>query len=476
MAGELLEAHVRDTDVFTWRMERDPLLRSTIVAVATYDRSPDWGVLCERIERATRLTPTFRQRLAPSSLPFGLSSPRWLFDPDFDLAWHLRRVGAPAPGTLDAVLELARVSGMTAFDPARPLWEFTLVEGLEGGRAALVMKVHHALTDGIGGIQLATHVVDLERTPADRGPMPPVPTAPHHDQVDLVREAIGHEVRRLAETIVGSAAALPGTIAALVRHPVGVVSATAETARSVARFVAPVTTTSSTVMVERRLAWRYAVLEVPFPALRAAAKEVEGTLNDAFVAAVTGGLRRYHDLHGAAVGDLHMSMPISIRADDDPDGGNRVTLMRFAVPVGMVDPLARMRQVGALCAGLRVEASIPYSNTIAAVLNLLPAAVTGGMLKHVDVLASNVPGFPEAVYVGGARVEGFYALGPTIGSAANITLLSYDGRCCIGVNTDDGAVPDPEAFLDCLRQGFEEVVATAGGHDPVQVVAASWHG
>jgi len=476
MAAQVLEAHVRDTDVFTWRMERDPLLRSTIVAVSVFDRSPDWDVLCDRVERATRLTPTFRQRLAPSSLPFGLSSPRWLFDADFDLAWHLRRVGAPAPGTLDAVLELARVIGMAAFDPARPMWEFTLVEDLADGRAALVMKVHHALTDGIGGIQLAAHVVDLERTTADLGPMPPVPTAPHHDQVDLVREALGHELRRVVDAVVGGVSGLPATAASAVRHPVGTVSSALATARSVARFVAPVTATLSPVMVERRLAWRYGVLDLSFEALHDAARAVDGTVNDAFVAGVTGGLRRYHERHHAAVDELHMSMPISVRAADDLAAGNRVTLMRFVVPVGEADPAARMRQVDELCVGLRVEPSIPYSNTVAAVLNLLPAAVTGGMLKHVDVLASNVPGFPDAVYVGGAKVEAFYPLGPTIGSSANITLMSYDGRCCIGVNTDDGAVPDPEDFLECLRQGFDEVAAVAGDHDPARIVAASWRG
>lgn len=474
MAAEVLESHVRETDVFTWRMERDPLLRSTIVAVATFDTCPAWEVLRERVERATRLTPTFRERLAPSSLPLGLSSPRWLLDADFELSWHLRRVAAPPPGTLGAVLEMARVAGMTAFDPARPLWEFTLVEGLEGGRAAMIMKVHHALTDGIGGIQLAAHVVDLERRPADLGSMPPAPVVPGHDPVELALEAVGHELRRVATGVADVVAALPSVARSLARDPVGLLAAGVATARSVARFVAPVTTTLSPVMTERRLAWRYAALEVPFAALHAAAGVAGGTINDAFVAGLTGGLRRYHEHHDATVDRLRMTMPISIRADDDPEGGNRVTLVRFPVPVGEPDPVARMALVDELCAGMRTERAIPYSNTIASVLNLLPPAVTGGMLKHVDVLSSNVPGFPDPVYVGGAEVEGFYALGPTIGSAANVTLMSYAGRCCVGVNTDLGAVPDPDVFLECLRQGFEEVLAVAGEHPPVRVRGASW--
>jgi diacylglycerol O-acyltransferase len=456
---EQLEAHVRETDAFTLRMERDPLLRSTITAVALFDRSPDWDVLVDRMERATRLAPSFRERLVSS--PFGLAPPRWVLDPDFDLSWHLRRVTAPAPRTMDTVLDMARVAGMTAFDPARPLWSFTLVEGLEGGGAAMVMKVHHALTDGIGGIQLAAHVVDLERGAADLGPMPPEPTAPVHGLADRVAEAIGFEVNRWGRVAGSLAAAAPAAFVHAVRHPAQTASSLTDTAGSLARFVRPVTSTRSPVMTERRLQWHFATLDVPVDQLKAAGKAAGGSLNDAFLAAVTGGLRRYHEAHDSGVSELRVTMPISVRQEDDPEGGNRVTLVRFEVPVALVDPVARMRAIGAISADLRRERALPFSEMVAGLLNLLPAAVTGGMLKHVDFLASNVPGFGGAIFIGGARVEAFYPFGPPIGSAANITLMSYCGTCHIGLNTDVGAVPDPEVLLGCLEQGFDEVVATA---------------
>lgn len=464
---------VRDTDVFTWRMERDPLLRSTIVAVTLFDAMPDWDVLCERVERATRLTPTFRKRLAPANLPFGLGRPRWVTDRDFDLTWHLRRQALPAPGTLDQVLDVARVAGMAAFDPARPLWQFTLVEGMEGRRAALVLKIHHALTDGIGGIDLAAHVVDLRREPTDLGPLPPVPSVSAGERDDPVA-ATRAEAVRLLSGVAGQVVATPRRAWSFVRDPLGAVGGAVATARSVARFVEPVTSTLSPLMVERRLAWRYAALDVPFGPLHEAAAAQGFTLNDAFVAAVTGGLRRYHERHGATVAQLRMTMPISVRGDDDPMAGNRVTLVRFPVPVAETDPGRRMASIDAACRAWRVEPAIPHSESIAAVLNLLPASVTGSMLKHVDILCSNVPGFGDAVYVGGAAVEGFWALGPTIGAAANLTLMSYDGRCCVGVNADAGAVPDPEVFLRCLCEGFDEVLDLAGDHGPVVERGASW--
>lgn len=459
-----VEAHVRETDAFTLRMERDPLLRSTITAVTVFDRSPDWDALVERVERATRLEPSFRERLVAS--PFGLAPPRWVLDPDFDLSWHLQRIDSPAPHTLDTVLDVARVAGMTAFDPARPLWAFTLVEGLTDGRAALVMKVHHALTDGIGGVQLAAHVVDLERAPADLGPMPPRPMAAAHGLADQVVEAIGFDVSRWTRVAATLAAAAPGAALHSLRHPAETVATLAATAGSLARFVRPVVSTRSPVMTERRLRWHFDTLDVPVDQLKRAGQAADGTINDAFLAAITGGLRRYHESHGSGVSSLRVTMPISLRREDHAEGGNRVTLVRFEVPVAMEDPVARMHAISGICARVRQERALPYSEAVAGVLNLLPAAVTGGMLKHVDFLASNVPGFPQAVYVGGAQVEAFYPFGPTLGSAANITLMSYDGTCNIGVNTDVGAVPDPEVFLACLREGFQEVLESKTGSVP----------
>jgi WS/DGAT/MGAT family acyltransferase len=458
---ETLDAHVRQSDAFTRKMERDPLLRSTIVAVALFDRGPDPAALQERLERATRLAPNFRKRLVSS--PLGLAPPRFELDPDFDLSWHIRRVVAPTPATLETVLDMARKAGMGAFDPARPMWEFTLVEGLEAGHAALVLKVHHSLTDGIGGIQIAEHIVDLGPEPTDLGPLPDLPPArplgfgPAGPWLD----ALGYDVRHVADASLARLRALPGDTVRALRDPVGAVRGAATTAGAIGRFVRPITTTLSPVMTERSLQWHYDVLQVPLDGLKKAARSdgMTGTLNDAFLAGITGGLGRYHRRHAAPVERLRVTMPISVRRADDPEGGNRVTLVRFEVPVGLESSGDRIREIGDLCRDLRHDPAIPYSDTIAGVLNLLPNQVTGGMLKHVDFLASNVPGLELPVWLAGARVLAFYAFGPTIGSAANITLMSYCGDCFIGVNTDVGAVPDPALFLACLNEGFDDVLA-----------------
>ena len=134
-------------------MEEDPVLRSTIVAVALLDRSPDQDRFVRMMDRGTRAVPAFRRTMAESA--FGQTPPRWVDDPDFDLSWHLRRIALPHPGGLDAVLPLVRAAAMTAFDKDRPLWEVTVVDGLDGGGAAVLLEIHHSLTDGIGGIRIS---------------------------------------------------------------------------------------------------------------------------------------------------------------------------------------------------------------------------------------------------------------------------------------------------------------------------------
>jgi hypothetical protein len=236
----------------------------------------------------------------------------------------------------------------------------------------------------------------------------------------------------------------------------------------------------SPVMRDRHLGRELDVLEVSVSDLRSAAAASGGHLNDAFLAAVTGGLRIYHQRHGAEISRLRVTMPINVRKATDGPGGNRITLARFQVPAGLPDPVERMRAMRKLSDAWRAEPSLGMTQGIAAGLNLLPASFLGGMLKHVDFLASNVPGFPMPVFLAGGRLLAYYPFGPTIGAAVNVTLMSYVDTCCIGVNADSGAIPDAGEFMVCLREGFREVLAAGEGgevrlplHEPARAPAAS---
>jgi diacylglycerol O-acyltransferase / wax synthase len=449
---------MRNSDAFAWQMERDASLRSTIVTVLLLDRSPDWEVVLDRFDRIGRLIPMFRQRVVATPPP---APPRWEYDPDFDLRYHVRRVNAPPPGTFETVLEIARHAEMAEFDRARPMWEITVVEELADGAAAVVCKLHHAMMDGIGGVQIAMQLFDLTEEPEDLGPLPPEPPGERPGLLDGMRHSLRYDaalVRRVARTTAWS---VPAAVVKGIPHPRQSVESLLGTAASVYRAVRPINNPASPLMTERRLIRRLGVHEVPMPALREAGHVAGGSLNDAFVAGVTGGLRRYHAHHGVEVGDLHVTMPISLRDAADPIGGNRLTLMRFDLPVGETDPADRIVAIHDRTRQMRAERSLPHTQMIAGGLNLLPRRYIAAILRHVDFLASNVPGIPVPVYLGGAAVRMQYPFGPTIGASVNVTLMTYVDTCALGINVDTGAIPDVDVFHACLVEGFDEVLALA---------------
>jgi diacylglycerol O-acyltransferase / wax synthase len=254
---------------------------------------------------------------------------------------------------------------------------------------------------------------------------------------------------------------VPSAVLDGVRRPRQSVVDAVATAASVYRTVRPINQTGSPIMKDRRLVRKLGVHEVPMPALREAAHLAGGTLNDAFLAGVTGALRRYHDHHGVSVQNLHVTMPVSIRGEDDPIGGNRLTLMRFDLPVGVVDPAERIRQIHVRAGAVQQERSLPHTQLIAGGLNLLPRWYIAAILRHVDFLASDVPGIPVPVYLAGAAVTMQYPFGPTIGAGVNVTLMTYVDTCALGINVDIGAIPDYDVFHECLVAGFDEVLALA---------------
>jgi diacylglycerol O-acyltransferase / wax synthase len=445
------------SDAFAWYMEKDPVLRSTIVAVIRLDGTPDWELLRPRIDRLSRLVPHLRMRVqAP---PFRIGPPRWSVDESFDLDFHLRHVRLSAPAGWDEVLEFARRAAMDDFDRTRPLWEFTLLEGMAGGGSAFVTKLHHSLTDGIGGVQLARLVVDL--TP-DAGPLPDLPAEPvgnHVSPLELTARSVADNATEGAGAARSVARGLPNGVKAAVRHPLTALRSAVATTRSIGRFVAPVNHQFSGVLGERTTVRTLATLDVKLADLHAAAHAGDGHLNDAFLAALIDGMHRYHERLGEPLDEVRVTMPVSIRKADDPMGGNRITLTRITMPAAIAEPAERIRHISEIVGRWRKEPALDHTQEIAFGLNLLPRPLLTGILKRVEMLASDVPGVPVPVWLAGAQVTGYYAFGPTIGSGMNATLMSYADMCNIGINIDASAIDDPDALIACLQEGFDAVLA-----------------
>ncbi|GFG55567.1 diacylglycerol O-acyltransferase [Mycolicibacterium agri] len=447
---------MRSSDAFTWSMESDPRLRSTVVTVLLLDRSPDWDEVRDRFEHLSHELPMLRQIVVESPPP---APPRWQRSVDFDLDFHMRRVGIPAGGSFNDVLELARLGQMEDFDRARPLWKITLIEGLPDGQAAVLCVFHHALTDGVGGIQIAMTLFGLSPgLPSNDDEGQPVSRrAAFGDYWDTARYSVG----LAGGALTGAMSAFPRLVVDGVRSPMRTLTTAMGLTGSVYRTVRPVNSTGSPPRTRRTTVRRLDVLKVPKPALREAAHRGGGALNDAFVAGVAGGIRIYHDKHGVDVSRLHLTMPINLRTEGDAPGGNRITLMRFDIPVDIADPAERIRRIHERTERVRNEQSLPHTQLIAGFLNRMPRWYIGSILRNVDFVASDVPGIPIPVQFGGAEVRMQYAFGPTIGAAVNVTLLTYVDTCALGIDVDSGAIPDVKLFTRCLQAGFDEVLGLA---------------
>lgn len=450
-------------EALMWRAEADPRLRSTICALELLDTTPDWERFEAACDWATRLVPRFRQRVVEPAL--GIGAPGWAIDPDFDLHYHVRRVRLPEGGGWRALLAAAEQVAMTPFDRARSPWEAILYEGMPDGRAAFLLKMHHSTTDGMGGVQLLSQLHSRTRDPDPGKPQPPAPLPEWTTPADVL-------ARQMARDVAG----VPG----LLRGAGGALRAMARpdrTAREALRFggslrrvLSDPEAQGSPLLRGRSLSWRFLALDVVFADLRAAGKAAGGSINDAYIAALLGGFRRYHEELGAPIERMPIAVPISVRRADDDQGGNRFAGARLAAPVGIADPRERIAAVHALVRGARGEPAVEALGLLAPALARLPGPVisqlAGGLTKANDLQASNVPGIREAVFLAGARIERAYGFGPLPGCATMITLVSHGDMCGIAVNLDPAAVTEPERFGRCLQEGFAEVLELHPGAAP----------
>ncbi|HSS11838.1 MAG TPA: wax ester/triacylglycerol synthase family O-acyltransferase [Acidimicrobiales bacterium] len=448
-------------DYLMFRGEVDPRMRSSMMSVEILDRVPDWQRLRDAFDRASRVVLRLRQRVVAPTMPIGTA--QWVVDPDFDLDYHLRRIRSPEPGTLRQVLDVAQPMLSAPLDMARPLWEVTLVEGVtaDGGQAALLTKLSHSIADGLGAVEMDRQLRDFERE-ADRGPMPPLPVPEDVTSGGLTRRGL----RRLPLSLISGIERLAvgglGLAGRVARSPTGAASEVAGLVGSVQRILGAPPVEPSPLLRRRSLNRRLDSLDVPLADLRTSAKAFGCSVNDAYIAALCGGLRLYHERLGVPVDAVPMAIPVSLRTADDPAGGNRWAGVRLAAPVGEPDPIVRMRAVRELMLTARSERGINVINAVAPVLARAPAellSMLSSMGLSNDVQASNVPGHAQPTYMAGARILRMCPFGPLPGAAMMVVMFSLADTCFIGVHYDTASVTEPDLFARCLREGFDEVIA-----------------
>jgi len=455
MPADTADDRMSGLDTLVWNIENDPRLRSTVTAIFRFDEAIDPCALRHRLDRVSRLVPRMHQRVVGD--PLGIAPPRWETHEDFRLGRHFRLATLGGQGTPGQLHELAAAISSQVLDRSVPLWEFTLVRGMADGGSALIVKTHHALTDGVGGMQLMLELCDLDPSvDTDQQALPPRPAKPDPAAGSLDRE-FRYEARQLIRNF--SRAIDAATDAA--SDPIDAAQRLGSAISSARRVLSPVPAPESSVIGGRSLGIDFRSFQLQLDHMRRAGHRVGGTVNDAFVAGVSLGITKYHRRFDASLKSLRVSVPINKRLEGD-SVGNHFTPGKIRLDTATDDPDELMRRAHREVDLLRNEPANALVEPVAGLLRFLPTVlsttIASALFVGIDVAASNVPGSPVPLYLCGHRITALIPFGPLVGCAANVTMVSFDGTVHVGVNSDPAAVTDPAAFLDDLGSAFQAVV------------------
>lgn len=445
-------------DALIWRSGVDNRLRHNIALFVTLDHTPKWTRFVLAHERATTLIPRLRQHAVEPTSPLRL--PAWQEDEQFELGYHLRRVAVPAPGTLREALDVARDFAQVPLDRSRPPWEALLIENSASEHSYYVLKLHHALADGVSLVRwLSTaFITDEKYAEAD-------------DQVgqpDLVQSSHTSD-KQVGDRFIGlvdrfGLSRLPDWCRSAKSVGPRILPTCFALARSLARPGAALAGTPVFGSSSRK--WHYVSHAVSLHDLKAAAKATKSTVNDAFLAGVLGAFAWYQDTHGTVANRLSLGMSVNLRDEAQAiNGGNGFMIVKFVVPIG--DNPAERVQLARGASRQAVNEADPTSGAVfQALASRLPKGgvvrLAGSSAGAVDFQVTNVQGMQRYGYLAGAKVTGVYAFAPLTGCAATISIWSHGDTCCIAVNLDPEAVKDVDLFRRCLQQGFDAVIGLQG--------------
>lgn len=422
---------------------------------------PAGGVeaLAELITARLSLVPRYRQRVV--EVPGHLANPVWVDDPEFELDYHLRRSGLPRPGTESQLLDLVSRLMARPLDRHRPLWEAYLVEGVQGGRVAVVTKTHPALVDGLSAIDIGQVLLDVE---PDAPAPAPVEWHPRRlpSGAELVAQALDEYVRR-PSSIVEKARGAAGDVRATAARVGGLL----RTARS-ALLPAPNSPLNAPIGGRRRVA----VARAELADLKDVRKLYGGTVNDVLLAVVTGALREWLLSRGEPVTggrSVRALVPVSLQ-DDETSEGNHVSSYLVDLPVGEPNPRVRltrlsyaMRGVAAHGQSVGADSLIALTGFAPPTLHALGARAARALSRRLfNLVVTNVPGPQVPLYAAGSRMLEVFPVVPLArGQGLSIGMTSYDGRVFFGLNADPDTVGDVHVLADLIEQEVSELVETA---------------
>jgi len=440
-------------DAFFWYAQAAaPHIRPLVAGLFMLDRSPDPPRFRAALGSLVAQLPRLRQRVHEPSLPIGM--PYWADDPHFDFDYHLRSTTLPAGASERQLLDLASAVFATPLDPLRPLWEGLLIQGVEGGRAALLLKLHHSIMDGVGAVSLFDALTQAGRTEAIRARR-----ASRH------RSHSGAPPRSMASEAAQNALSLAGSAAGFLLSPL----ATADAARRAVRRARGIWSDLQTLPSIDPLAARCTgvgrrldAVTFSLAQLRRLKSTLSISLNDLLLTIVAGAIGRYHQQHHLRVAEVSCVVPTNLRQAPTPGTlGNRVGAFQVRLPIGERDALRRLELIHRQTAPAKATREGATYGGLLQVVAVVPSAVFRAMARVVEgrvhLICSNVAGPPLQRYLAGAKIDAVFPFAPVLlGIPLSIAMVSYGDTCGIGIDADPVAIPDPELLgqylLDEVRR------------------------
>src|SRR4051795_12544033 len=436
---------------------------------------PTFEEITEALRSRLHLVPRYRQKLATP--PLGTGRPLWVDDPDFNLEYHVRQTALPDPGSEEQLFNLASRIFSQQLDRSKPLWEVWIAEGLEGNRFAIISKTHHALIDGIAGVDLATVLFDVE----------PVPRKIEHSGRPWQPERRPGGVDLLAagaRDLLRTGLRVAGDAVSAVTHPERTVSGAMTAAEGLGEVVwaglnpAPATPLNVDIGPHRRIVGTRARLD-DFKLVKST---FGTTVNDVVLAAVTGALRTWLHSRGVRTEGLELRalVPVSVRtAEERGTGGNRIAAMRGPLPVYIEDPLTRLSTVKEAMDGLKDSKQAVGAEVLAGVQSFAPPTILAQAsrlnfsTRLFNLIVTNVPGpqFPLYAY-GRELLELFPVAFLPANHALAVAIMSYNGAVNFGLLGDLDAVPDIGSVAEGITEELGELVRLAREAAPQPEVTA----
>ena len=453
-----------------WLRMEDPTNLMMITGVLVFGQPLAYDRLKAVIEERLLVFDRFRQRVVQPALPG--ARPYWEDDPNLDLRYHLQRASLPAPADRASLQELASLLASTQLDFSRPLWQLHLVEGFGDGASAIICRLHHCIGDGLALVHVLLSLTDTDPDapwPLNRpGQSREGVRTPFDGLFRRARKALRVPQKAASTALRGSLAVLSSPSRAIDIARLGF-RGTGALARLLLLWPDPDTVFKGPLGVPKRAAWSDAI---PLAEIKSIGRALGGTVNDVLLTAMTGSLRRYLEGRDEPVEGLNFRavVPVNLRPlGTEPDLGNRFGLFFLPLPVGIVEPEQRLRELTRRMDARKNSLEAPVAFGILNTIGMSPSQIQDIVvamfgLKGTAVM-TNVIGPREELYLAGAPLEGLMFWVPQSGRLGiGVSILSYAGSVWMGVMTDAGLVPDPEAIIDGFQAEFEELLGLT--HQP----------